>query len=166
MTETGLHIAAKRADFQIRPFMKKLGLPAKTGGAYSGPSREFRQRFIFVGNEGISGVFSFGDCRNGEPLGAFCSHILQGMDRNICFSFQQNHFQFLDEKPLSADFHQRAVKNLVTLGGYRKEFHHKSRILFFQPVFYIMGLPESQKAFPGGNGNFIFQVPAPFLHPV
>ena len=144
--------------------MEKLGLAAQAGCAHSGAVRQLIQRFKGIGNEGVPWVLPFGDCRNGEPIRAFSGHILQGVDCNIRLFLQKNHFQFLNEKALASDFHQRPVQNLVSLRGDRKELHRKTGVLLFHTVFHIMGLPESQKAFPGGNGNFIFQVPAPFLH--
>ena len=84
------------------------------------------------------------------------------MDGDIRLSLEQDDLKFFDEKSFSSDFNQRPIKDLVSLRGNRKELDSEPRMCFFQSMRDVFRLPKSQKAFSGRDGNFIFQVPAPF----
>ena len=84
------------------------------------------------------------------------------MDSDIRLSFEQDDLKFFDEKSFSSDFNQRTIEDLVSFRGDRKKFDSEPRMCFFQSMSDVFRLPESQKALSGRDGDFIFQVPAPF----
>ena len=162
MPETGLHIAAQGSDLQIRTQVQELRLASETRCPHLRMKRKLVQRPVFIRYEGISGVFSLRDCGDGKPFRTFRCHILQRVDSDIRLSFEQDDLKFFNEKSLSSDFNQRPIKDLVSLRGNRKELDSEPRMCFFQSMRDVFRLPESQKALSGRDGDFIFQVPAPF----
>ena len=162
MPETGLHIAAQGSDFQIRTQVQELRLASKTRCPHLRMKRKLVQRPVFIRYEGISGVFSLRDCSDGEPFRTFRCHILQRVDGDIRLSFEQDDLKFFDEKSLPSDFNQRTIEDLVSFRGDGEKLDSEPRMCFFQSMSDVFRLPESQKAFSGRDGDFIFQVPAPF----
>lgn len=124
--------------------------------------RKLVQRPVFIRDEGISGVFSLRNCGDGEPFRTFRCHILQRVDSDIRLSFEQDDLKFFDEKSLPSDFYQRTIEDLVSFRGDGEKLDSEPRMCFFQSMSDVFRLPESQKAFSGRDGDFIFQVPAPF----
>ena len=89
-------------------------------------------------------------------------HILQRVDGDIRLSFEQDDLKFFNEKSLPSDFNQRTIEDLVSFRGDGEKLDSEPRMCFFQSMSDVFRLPESQKAFSGRDGDFIFQVPAPF----
>jgi hypothetical protein len=73
------------------------------------------------------------------------------MHRQIGTAFFQRHFEFFDKQAFAADFAQRAVQNLVALGGHAQNGDFATSRL--QQVLQMVGLPQSQSALTGGDGE-------------
>ena len=73
------------------------------------------------------------------------------MHRQIGTAFFQGHFEFFDKQALAAHFAQRTVEDLVALGGHAQDVHLMPHAT--QQVLHVVGLPEGQTTFAGGDGE-------------
>jgi hypothetical protein len=64
-------------------------------------------------------------------------------------AFFQRHFEFLDEQALAAHLGQRAVQDLVALGGHAQQLHLVAPGP--QQRLHMLGLPQRQLAFARGD---------------
>jgi hypothetical protein len=73
------------------------------------------------------------------------------MHRQIGAAFFQSDFEFFDKQTFATDFAQRPVEDLIALGGHAQDIHLAA--LRSQQVLHVMGLPQSQTAFTGSDGQ-------------
>ena len=73
------------------------------------------------------------------------------MHRQIGTAFFQRHFEFFDKQTLAADFAEGTVEDLVALGGHAQNRDFATSRL--QQVLQMVGLPKSQTALTGGDGE-------------
>ena len=69
------------------------------------------------------------------------------MHGQIGAAFFEREFQFLHEQALAADLGERAVQNLVTLGGHAQQI--RGVAAGFEQGFDVLGLPKRETAFAG-----------------
>ena len=75
------------------------------------------------------------------------------MHRQVGTAVGQGGLQFLDEQALAADLAERAIQNLVALGGHAQELDLPAQLTLEQGLD-MFGLPQGQAAFTGGNDDF------------
>ncbi|MPM74814.1 hypothetical protein SDC9_121803 [bioreactor metagenome] len=71
------------------------------------------------------------------------------MHGQIGTAFFQRQFQLLHEQALAADLGERAIQNLVTLGGHAQQPDAVAARL--QQRLHVLGLPHGQAAFARGD---------------
>ena len=156
--QTGIDVAAQIAHLQIRTQLFQLHLPALRGGADHGTDRQFRQGREMFRNEGIEGIVAGQHGGQRELRLQLHRHILQRMHGGIGAAFQHGHFQLFQEQTLAADFRQRHIENLVTARGHRHQFHLQSGMGGTQQGGDMVGLPERERAFTGGQSERFHRV--------
>ena len=80
--------------------------------------------------------------------------LVDGSDariRQLGPAFVQGHFQFFHKQALAPHLAQCPVQNLVTQGGHAQQLHPVA--LRRQQGLHMLGLPERQAAFTGGDGE-------------
>jgi hypothetical protein len=73
------------------------------------------------------------------------------MHSQIGSAFFQRDFEFFDKQTFATDFAQRAIEDLIALGGHAQDVHRVTHGP--QQVLHMVGLPQSQAAFAGGDGE-------------
>jgi hypothetical protein len=73
------------------------------------------------------------------------------MHRQIGTAFFKGDLKLFDKQTFAPDFAQRAVQDLVALGGHAQNSHFAPARL--QQVLQMVGLPQSQTALTGGDGE-------------
>ncbi len=111
---------------------------------------------IVVADEGIGRVFPFADRHQPQSFREFHGHVFHGVDGQVCAAVQHSFFQFLDEQALAADFGQRHVQDLVTLGLYLDQFHGDVVVQPFQLGLNEFRLPQRKGAAAGCNAKGTF----------
>ena len=111
-----------------------------------------------VGDKGIAGLFTFHHRGHKQAFGEFHRYILDRMRGDVGAAFQHALFQFFDEQALATDLGQRGVQDFVALGAHGHQFDGQSRMVLLQTVFDMLGLPQGERAFTGGNTNQVFHL--------
>src|SRR5690554_4894984 len=75
------------------------------------------------------------------------------MHRDICTAIQQRGFELFNEQPLAPHLGERAVQNLVAACGHAEQFDCAARIQGLEASFDMLGLPQGETAFPGGDDD-------------
>ena len=73
------------------------------------------------------------------------------MHREIRPPFFERQLQLFDEQTFAAHLGEAAVQNLIALGGHAQKGHGVAKAL--EQGFDVFGLPQSQAALAGGNGQ-------------
>ncbi len=145
LAQTGVDVAAQRADLQVGPAVGELALAAQAGGAHHRALRQLVQRGMAVADEGVARVLALHDHRQVQPLGQLHRHVLHGVHRDVGVAFEHARLQLLYEQPLAADLGQRGVEDLVALGAHAQDFHLQARMGGAQGVGDVLGLPQGER---------------------
>ena len=73
------------------------------------------------------------------------------MHRQVGTAFFQCHFKLFHKQALAAHFAQRAVQNLITLGGHAQETDLIPQLS--QKCLDMLSLPKGQPTFARGDGD-------------
>ena len=73
------------------------------------------------------------------------------MHRQVSAPFEQRLFELLDEQPLAADLRQGAVEDAVAARRHAEQFDTGTRMERAQALAHVLGLPEGERAFAGGD---------------
>ena len=76
------------------------------------------------------------------------------MDGNVCASFEQSNFQFLNEHALTAETRQRLVESAVAFGRHRDKFLGKPRICRHNRLGDHGGLRHGKGTLTGRDAEF------------
>jgi hypothetical protein len=68
---------------------------------------------------------------------------------------EQRGFEFLHEQALAAHLGQRPVEDLVAARGHAQQLHFAGRIEGFETGLDVLGLPQGEAAFTGGNDDAV-----------
>lgn len=80
------------------------------------------------------------------------------MHGEVGAAFQQALLQLLDEQSLAADLGQRAVENAVAAGDQADQFDLQAGMNLAQACGDMLGLPEGEGTFTGGDAQGIGMV--------
>ncbi len=156
LAQARVQIAAQRHDLQIRAQVLQQHLAAQAGGTHHRALGQILQARIARRDKGIARVFALHHAGQGEALGQLHGHVLERVHGDMGAAFFQGHFQFLDEQALAAHLGEGAIQDLVALGGHAQQLHLQP--LGAQQCLDVVGLPQGQTAFAGGDDEFrVFQ---------
>ena len=132
--------------------MRRSGRRA-SAGAHGGSGGQGVKRGVTGGKEEIRRVFALRHRAEGQAVGQAHGHVLHAVHGHIGRAGEQGVLDFLDEKPLPADFGEGDVKNDVPSGLDDLQFHVKAGVRGHEPIPRVFRLPERQAASARGNGE-------------
>ena len=151
LAQAGVEVAAQGFDAQVGPQRLQQHGAAQAGGAHHGALRQVLQAGMAGRDPGVARVFALHHAGQCEALGQLHGHVLERMHGDVGAALFQRGFQLFHEQALAADLAQRAVQDLVALGGHAQQGDGVAARL--QQGLDVFGLPQGQAAFAGGDGD-------------
>ena len=99
----------------------------------------------------VARVFTLHHASQRKAFGHVHGHVFEGMHRQIGTAFFKGDLKLFNKQTLAPDFAQRAVQDLVALGGHAQNRDFATSRL--QQVLQMVGLPQGQTALTGGDGE-------------
>ena len=156
--EPGGHIAPDIPENQFRQHPADFPDPPGTPGPHHGA----RFQFPFLQqHQGIPGIRLWRRPGDHQPGRQLVGKILGTVDGDIRFAAEQFPFDFTDEDPPAADFHQSMDPVPVPGRGDGPDFRLHPR--FLQEPAYNMGLCQGKAAAPGGHNQFFHLISLPWV---
>ena len=151
LAQPGVEVAAQWLNAQVGAQRLQQGLAAQAGGAHHCALGQLGQTGVARRHQGIARVFTLQHTGQGEAAGQLHGHVFERMHGQVGAAFFQGHFQLFDKQAFAAHLGQGAVQNLVALGGHAQQRHLVT--LRLQQGANMLGLPQGQAAFTGGDGQ-------------
>jgi len=158
-SETGLDVSSEVDAFQCWVLGEDLGLSAERGGSDDGSVGEFGDGFVFVVfcDESIVGVLAGEIARKDGPLGQPGRDVLHGVNADVDFVSEEGNVEFLGEKSLSSQFHERLIEDHVTLCLHDANFDGTVFVHFLELLLEASsgfeGLCHGQGRSPGSDSE-------------
>ena len=149
--EARIDVTAQAHDLKLRVERTQLTGAAQAGGADARALRQGVERIELVRDKGIARILAFADHRDMQARRASDGHVLKGMHGDVRAAVEQRLLQLLDEQSLAADLGQRAVENLVAARCSCSPARPASRGCAMQTLADMLGLPQGERAFTGGD---------------
>ena len=153
LAQARVEVAAQGFDFQIWPQGFKQHQPAQTGRAHHRALRQLAKCCKLVGHKSVMRVFTRQYTGQGKARGQIHGYILQGVHGDVGPTFGERHFKLFNKQSLAADLAQGAVQDLVAQRGHAQQRYLPAQTRFKQSLD-MLGLPQRQAAFAGGNHYF------------
>ncbi len=148
--QAGVEVAAQGLDAQVGAQGAQLGEPAQAGGAHHRALRQGFERVETRADERVTRVLALEHGGQHEAFGQLHGNVLERVHGQVGAASFKGHFEFFDEQALAAHLGQRAVEDLVALGGHAQQVDLAAKAAL-QQVAHVLGLPKGEAAFTGGD---------------